>query len=117
MPNQVVWFERGLGSLRGTGLTEAEKISVLLLINGFVRNEALLTADLEMAAAEYGSTLADAMASYGNQLSRLVDPQRFPAISAVIAAGAFDGPDDRDANFDFGLERILDGVAALMSRR
>jgi AcrR family transcriptional regulator len=117
-PNQVVWFERGLWSMRATGLAEFEKISVLLLVNGYVRNEALLAADLEAAAAAAGSSLAGAMASYGSLLSGLVDPERFPAISAAIAAGAFDRPDgDRDADFDFGLDRILDGVAALVLQR
>jgi AcrR family transcriptional regulator len=28
-PNQIAWMERGLASLRGTGLTEGEKISVI----------------------------------------------------------------------------------------
>jgi AcrR family transcriptional regulator len=116
-PNQVVWFERGLASLRGTGMVETEKISVLMLVNGFVRNEALLRADLQMAAGATGSTVADAMSSYGRKLSRLVDPERFPAIAAAIAAGVFDQPDDPDANFNFSLERILDGVAVLVRDR
>lgn len=116
MPNQVVWFERGLWSLRNTGLAEEEKVSVLLLINGFVRNEALLKADLQTAAGA-GSTVADAMSSYGKLLSRLVDPARFPAISAVIASGVFDQADESDTDFTFGLERILDGVDALMRQR
>jgi AcrR family transcriptional regulator len=116
MPNQVIWFERGLWSLRNTGLAEEEKVSVLLLINGFVRNEALLKADLQIAAGA-GSTVADAMSSYGRLLSRLVDPLRFPAISAVIASGIFDQTDESDADFTFGLERILDGVDALVRQR
>jgi AcrR family transcriptional regulator len=116
MPNQVVWFERGLWSLRNTGLAEEEKVSVLLLINGFVRNEALLKADLQMAAG-VGSTVGDAMSSYGRLLSRLVDPMRFPAISAVIASGVFDQVDESDTDFTFGLERILDGVDALVRQR
>jgi AcrR family transcriptional regulator len=117
LPNQVVWFERGLWSLRGTGLTESEKISVLLLVSGYVRNEATLAADLEMAAGAYGSTVAEATSSYGRQLARLVDPERFPALTDAIAAGVFDKPEDRDADFMFGLDRILDGVAVLARQR
>jgi AcrR family transcriptional regulator len=116
MPNQVVWFERGLWSLRNTGLAEEEKVSVLLLVNGFVRNEALLKADLQVAAGA-GSTVAEAMSSYGRLLSRLVDPVRFPAISAAIASGIFEQSDESDADFTFGLERILDGVDALVRQR
>jgi AcrR family transcriptional regulator len=115
-PNHVVWFERGLDSLFDTGLTEEEKVSVLLLVNGFVRNEALLRSDLENAAGA-GSTWAEGMASYGSVLARLVDAERFPALSAVIAAGVFERDDEPDADFDFGLERVLDGVEVLVRER
>jgi AcrR family transcriptional regulator len=117
LPNQVLWFERGLGCLRRTGLPEREKLSALLLINGFVRSEALLTSDLEISARAAGGAANQAMASYGQLLSELVDAQRFPAISALLEAGVFRGSDVPDVEFDFGLERILDGVAALVSRR
>ena len=58
-------------------------------------------------------------AAYGTLLSRLIDAPRFPAIAAVLAAGVFEAPDDQDpdAEFNFGLERILDGVAALLRKR
>ncbi len=115
-PNHVVWFERGLAALRDTGLTGDEKVSVMLLMNGFVRNEALLKSDLQNAAGA-GSSLASARLSYGTILSSLIDPERFPAIAAVIAAGTFERAADPDADFAFGLERILDGVAALVAKR
>jgi AcrR family transcriptional regulator len=113
-PNQVVWLERGLGALRNTGLNEDEKLSVLLLLSGFVRNEVLLKTDLQSAA---GATASEARLSYGETLARLVDPVRFPAIGLVLASGIFEQPDDPDGDFNFGLERILDGVAALVNRR
>jgi Tetracyclin repressor-like, C-terminal domain len=119
MPNQVAWLERALSCLRGTGLTEAEKISALLLVNGFIRNEAILTADLAMAAKASRSKVQNTMSAYGTQLGKLIDPERFPAISAAIASGVFDQPDagDMDADFTFGLERILDGIEVLVSER
>jgi len=115
-PNLVRWFERGLQALRSTGLPEGEKVSVLQLVDGFVRNEALLKADLQTAASA-GSAMASSGSSYGQLLATLVDAERFPAITAVIASGALDRPDEPDADFQFGLERILDGVAALVERR
>jgi AcrR family transcriptional regulator len=115
-PNQVAWFERGLRALTDTGLTEAEKLYVLLLVNGFVRNEALLAADIQAAVRASGSAQT-INASYGTLLAGLVDTQRFPAISALIASGVFDDPGVPDAEFDFGLERILEGVATLVRDR
>jgi AcrR family transcriptional regulator len=119
-PNQVAWLERGLQCLRDTGLAEGEKLSVMLLLTGFVRNWAMLEADLAEAAAASGAGEPAAMSGYGRLLVRLTDAERFPALHAVIEAGVFDepdGPDDPDAEFVFGLERVLDGIEALVRAR
>ena len=47
-------------------------------------------------------------------LRHLADPRRFPALTAFLASGAFDVADDPDDEFTFGLDRILDGVGALV---
>jgi hypothetical protein len=57
------------------------------------------------------------MRGYGRLLARLTTSEQFPAISAVIDSGAFDGPDDPDAEFSFTLARLLDGVGVLVDRR
>jgi AcrR family transcriptional regulator len=116
LPNQLVWFERGLGCLTGTGLSERDKVFVLLLVNGFVRNEALMASDLQMAARTPGAA-KKIMTSYARLLSGLTDPQRFPAIGALVEARVFERSDAPDAEFNFGLERILDGVGALIGER
>lgn len=107
-------MERGLSALRDTGLTEDEKVAVQLLVSGFVRNEAMLAADIAASPV-----LGQTMASYGAILAKLTDPQRFPAVRAAIAAGVLDddGTEDPDEWFTFGLERVLDGVDALVHAR
>jgi AcrR family transcriptional regulator len=112
-PNQVAWLEQGLRSLRDTGLSETEKLSVILLLTSYVRIYATLTA--EIGAAGQGSQ--EAMSAYGRLLAKLTDPERFPALHAVIAAGVFDAPDEPNAEFVFGLERVLDGIDALVRVR
>jgi AcrR family transcriptional regulator len=111
LPNSVAWLEAGLDCLRDTGLTETEKLSVMLLLSGFVRNATLLAADIESA----GTT--DVMPGYARLLAHLTDAERFPALHRAIAGGGFDDEDDIDAEFVFGLERLLDGVAALVAAR
>jgi AcrR family transcriptional regulator len=113
-PNQVAWLEEGLGALRDSGLREAEKLSVILLISGFVRNEATLAADIAAAAAASG---AEIMPAWGAVLERVTDAQRFPALRAALASEAFLQDDDPDDEFVFGLARILDGVEALIRAR
>ena len=118
LPHQVAWFEAGLACLARTNLAEGEKVAVLLLLNGFVRNEATLSANLRTAADASGASPRDAGAVYGRLLGRLIDPVRFPGLTAVLAARVFDGPDEDgdDVGFTFGLERLLDGIAVLVRR-
>ena len=115
-PNTIVWLERGLGCLRDTGLREDEKLSVILLLTGFVRNQATLDADISAAQAA-GAAPPEVMASYGRLLAKLTDPERFPALHAVIGSGVLEEPDDVDGEFVFGLERVLDGIETLIERR
>jgi hypothetical protein len=108
-PNNVAFLEAALKSLANTGLSEQQKLSTVLLLSGFVRNEATLTADIAA-----GSGGADVMPGYGAMVARLADPLHFPALHQAVASGALDDEDDIDIEFDFGLERILDGIDVLI---
>lgn len=116
-PNQVGWFERGVVCLSETGLTAVERLSSLLLVTGFVRNEATLMDDIDSAALARGVDPESVMATYRQHLASLIDPERFPALSAAIDAGIFAEPDGPDDEFVFGLERILDGIGVLIEAR
>ena len=111
-PNNVAWLERALRSQSRTPLSEQDKLSCVLLLSGFVRNDATLTADF--AAGSGGEPL---MPGYGVMLSRIVPPDGFPALHRAIASGSLDDEDDIDAEFSFGLERILDGIDALIRQQ
>jgi AcrR family transcriptional regulator len=108
-PNNVAWLEQALRALAGTALSEQDKLSCILLISGFVRNDATLTADF--AAATGGEPI---MPGYGRVLSHLIAAADFPALHEAIASGALDDEDNIDAEFNFGLARILDGIEALI---
>jgi AcrR family transcriptional regulator len=116
-PNQTAWLEQGLRCLHDTGLGEGEKLSVILLVTGFVRNSASLEADLAAAFQAGGTTAQAAMTGYGRLIARLTDAQRYPALHAVIEAGVVDQADHPDAEFVFGLERLLDGIDVLVRAR
>lgn len=113
-PNVVAWLEDGLHSLGNTGLTEAEKASVVLLLSSYVRSEATLNVDITAGFLASTPTQDEAMSAYSDLLRRLTDADHFPALHAVLAAGVFDVADDPDDEFRFGLDRILDGVAVLV---
>ena len=113
-PNSVAWFENGLNCLAQTSLGENEKASTVLLLSNFVRAEATTGTDISAAIMASGVSPSDWMAYYGRLLVTLTDPGRFPAISQLLASGAFDSDDGPDDEFVFGLTRILDGIAALV---
>jgi AcrR family transcriptional regulator len=115
-PNQLAWTDRALRALRGTGLTEADKVGVVLLVASYLLTTARMSTELGPAAS------GDSIAAYSTLLGNLVDAQRFPALRAAVDAGAFEYPADtaeqeRQFDYSFGLDRILDGVAALIQQR
>jgi AcrR family transcriptional regulator len=114
-PNQMAWLEDGLASLRTTGLAESEKLSVILLLSGYVRNAATLATDLEAAAS--AAPGEEFMPAWSALIRRLTDAEGFPALHAALGSEAFDHDDDPDDEFAFGLERVLDGIEALVARR
>jgi AcrR family transcriptional regulator len=97
------WLEAALAALVPTTLTEVEKVDTVLLLNAHV------VADLQRA--DLGAP------DHGARLAELLDADRFPAVLRAVRGGAFaPGPDrqaDRDADFGFGLARILDGAEQL----
>jgi AcrR family transcriptional regulator len=116
-PNIVRWLEHGLQCLRETPLTETEKMSVILLVSGYARNEASVTADLDSTFLA-GATPQEAMSRYGRLLANLTAEGDFPGLNTVISSGFFEAQDDPpDAEFLFGLERILDGIELLIERK
>jgi AcrR family transcriptional regulator len=116
-PNQVGWYENGLSCLAATALSEDEKSSSVLLLNTYTRSEATISADITASIQASGLPPMEWMAYYGRLLTTLTGPQRYPAISRVVAEGVFTKPDPPDKEYSFGLERILDGIEALVRTR
>jgi AcrR family transcriptional regulator len=115
-PNNLSWFDSALGALGDTRLTEDEKVGVVMGLLTYVQGEARMSIDLSTGYEENPEAFGH---QYGQALAAVVDPQRFPALTKVIAAGVFDI--DSDLTYDevdgmFGLSLYLDGVAALIAR-
>lgn len=105
-PRQLAWLDSALAALSGTGLPYAQQHAAFLLVIGHVRGLAQqLVDDDEEGRQEWARLTAQVWERHGD---------RFPALTAAIAGGAF--TPRADDPLDFGLERILDGVAALVER-
>jgi AcrR family transcriptional regulator len=109
-PGQMNWLERGLRTLGRTGLTPNEKLSVMLLMVGYVRHNA----QLSIGMATRPETEAELMAHYGRAMDKFIDAATFPAVRELVDAGTFEATED---DFTFGLQRVLDGIEVLIRIR
>jgi AcrR family transcriptional regulator len=115
-PNNLAWFDLALSALEDTGLAEEAKVGVVMGLITYVQGEVRVAFDL---AAGFDENPA-AFQQYGAILARVVDPRVYPSVAKVIAAGVFamdtSFEEDSDADFAFGLQLYLDGVAAFIDR-
>ncbi|MEV6416449.1 TetR/AcrR family transcriptional regulator [Kribbella sp. NPDC051718] len=115
-PNNLAWFDSALGALKDTGLSEESKVGIVMGLMTYVQGEIRLSMDLATGFDEN----PDAFTRYGATLARVVDPRELPALAKVLAAGVFDQVDafevTEEADFDFGLQLYLNGVAGFIDR-
>lgn len=106
-PNLVRWLDSALRALDGTALSEAEKLAVIESVDGYVRGLALLH-------QHGGGEDADEARQRDAALADLVDLSHYPALRRALEQGARPYAGDQ---FEFGLQRLLDGVEALIESR
>jgi hypothetical protein len=107
-------MDAALRTLATTELDWATKVGILMLVSAHVRQSSLITQQLTEARRGTGLNEAQVNQNYGRALAELVDPQRYPEAAKLFAAPLFRAATDEpaDSDFIFGLELILDGVAA-----
>ncbi|GAA3052478.1 MULTISPECIES: TetR/AcrR family transcriptional regulator [Actinomycetes] len=113
-PHQIAWLERGLEPLAATRLTWREKIRVITLLSGFVRQSILLMQDLHDGRPA-GQAQAEAEHEYGSALTQLVTADRFPQVAEMLASSVFPETDEptqvtERREFIHGLDLVLDGL-------
>jgi AcrR family transcriptional regulator len=118
-PGSIAKYERELAAVADSGLDDVEMDAVITLINQYVHSAARGAADA--ADIERSSGMDDQAwwAAAAPWLEKVFDPGRYPVASRVgSAAGEFhNAAYDPQYAFEFGLQRILDGIEALVQRR
>jgi len=109
-PHAIAWLDSALRALRGTALDWDAKVGVVVLLGGWVRQAGNLAN--EFADERGHRAQAEVEREYGRALVELVDPERFPEAAGMFASGVFEVAADDDSDFEFGLDIVLDGVAA-----
>jgi AcrR family transcriptional regulator len=94
---QLSWLDRGLQTLASTSMSEADKAEALLLVNGYVF---------------WGARLAFQVPEDADTRFVPPDVSRFPWLQRAVEGGVFEDDEPMDAQFDRGLQRVLDGIAS-----
>jgi AcrR family transcriptional regulator len=116
-PGLMAKYEHELAALDGLGLGAVEMDAALGFLLAFVQGAAVAAQDAASATVESGDD-ASWWAEVAPLLERLVDPAAYPLADRVgTAVGAELGAAfDPERAYAFGLERVLDGLAALVER-
>jgi AcrR family transcriptional regulator len=113
-PGSIGKYEHELAAFDGLGLDDVDRDACLAHVVEFVRAAALAAQD-----AADGQDDAQWWAVAGPALARVLDPDDYPLASRVgSAVGAAHGSAaDPEHAYRFGLDRVLDGLAAFVVER
>ena len=99
---QLSWLDRALEAMAETGLHDGEKAEIALLLNGYVFWAARLRLQVPQEPFEV--------------IPPSWDVGAYPSLARAVDAGIFEDGSTPEDDFAFGLDRVLDGVEALIQR-
>jgi AcrR family transcriptional regulator len=137
-PNSLAFVERGLETMDGTPLADADKLRFLGLISSYTMSEARMANDAVRAARDAAAAAASGDGDGGGEpappwtfdalLRELADEATYPRLYRIAwtppggsgsgegPGAGMDGPPSERDEFLFGIDLILDGIQAYMDR-
>jgi len=112
-PNSLDAYERLLEVLSTSGLGIAHVPAAASLLVAYVHGGAVRRQVDTLLAEGSGVSTEQWWAERQIFWEDYFSPDRYPTISGAYEAGAFD---DQEDDFDFGLQRVLDGIESLIDR-
>lgn len=113
-PNESRRYDSILRSLDGIGLTDQEILATTVMVDGYIRGVTSFVVEEAQAQRRSGMSDEQWWGAQAPLLERVLDHKRFPLLARFAQSGVF--MDDFDS-WDFGLQRILDGIADLVQQR
>lgn len=108
-PNWLAWLEALAEPLSGLGLRPSDVGQMISIIDGYTRGASDTSISLARARAR-GISEQEWAAAVGADLGRAVGDPRFPRFAAILTAPSDGQPRAMKESFDFGLQRVLDGI-------
>ncbi|MBX9394930.1 TetR/AcrR family transcriptional regulator [Streptomyces sp. TRM72054] len=112
-PSAIDGMEKVLSRIRPMGLSDRELVSAIILVDSYVVGAARTKVHQEEAERRTGLTDAEFWEAQVPVLEKVMASGRYP-IMASLDENTW-GPDFD--HFEFGLQRILDGLEALVAQR
>jgi AcrR family transcriptional regulator len=118
-PGLMAKYDHELRAFDGTGLDEVETDAALTYLLGFVQAAARARSDARAAIAHSAQTDAQWWESNGPILEQIMDPAAYPTAARIgpVAGEALGAAYDPDHAYEFGLQRVLDGLGVLIDTR
>jgi AcrR family transcriptional regulator len=117
-PNGSDRYEWQLAAIEGAGFTDLEMDQVVTLLSGFASAAARASIDTRRTAERSGMTDAEWWNINAPILERVMPMGAYPISGRVgqVAGEEYNAVSDPRRSFEFGLDRILDGLEQLLAR-
>jgi AcrR family transcriptional regulator len=112
-PSALDGMEKVLSRIRPMGLSDPELVSAVIMIDGYVVGAARTQVYQEEAERRTGLTDAEFWQAQVPTLEKVLTSGRYP-VMASLSEDAFGSGFD---HFEFGLQRILDGLELFVAQR
>lgn len=113
-PNSTASTEIWLRAVDGIGLDEREMLSTVILVSSYIAGLARVTIEMTQAAERTGISDEEWWSVQEEYVGPVVVSGKLPMLEKLGKADAFGAMFD---TFEFGLDRVLDGVEALINSR
>jgi AcrR family transcriptional regulator len=115
-PNHLRWLDAGLRIVAKLDLNAQGRLRAVLLVDAYTRGFARITVGLAQEQRRTGANRAELDRVYASIFEKIVAGGEYPAVAEAVAAGGFEPGTDVEEDFEFGLDRTLDGIAAFVER-
>lgn len=108
-PHWLAWLEALAAPLSRAGFSGELLGQMLSIVDGYTRGASDTAISLARARAR-GISDQQWAAAVGADLGRAIGDPRFPTFASILTAPQGAKPRDLKESFDFGLQRVLDGI-------
>ncbi|NUP05675.1 MAG: TetR/AcrR family transcriptional regulator [Polyangiaceae bacterium] len=113
-PNHLAWLDAGLAAIEPLSLDPLVMLNTVLAVDSYVRGAARIRVGTSAEQRRSRATRQELARLYAGIFEQIVTDERYPALAKIVTAGVFDPAEKPIDEFEFGLDRVLDGVAAFV---